>query len=74
MIQSRAQFGFRGVTVPLIADLVALMGYNVVATVLMSLGMMMLPPSVVSLPFKLIFFATVDGWRLVAGGLVRSFG
>ena len=46
----------------------------VVATVLMSLGMMMLPPSVVSLPFKLIFFATVDGWRLVAGGLVRSFG
>jgi flagellar biosynthetic protein FliP len=46
----------------------------VVASVLMSLGMMMLPPSVVSLPFKLVFFASVDGWRLVAGGLVRSFG
>ena len=46
----------------------------VVASVLMSLGMMMLPPSVVSLPFKLVFFATVDGWRLVAGGLVRTFG
>ncbi len=46
----------------------------VVASVLMSLGMMMLPPNVVSLPFKLVFFATVDGWRLVAGGLVRTFG
>jgi flagellar biosynthetic protein FliP len=45
----------------------------VVASVLMSLGMMMLPPSVVSLPFKLIFFVMVDGWRLVAGSLVRSF-
>ncbi len=45
----------------------------VVASVLMSLGMMMLPPSVVSLPFKLIFFVLVDGWRLVAGSLVRSF-
>ena len=45
----------------------------VVASVLMSLGMMMLPPSVVSLPFKLIFFVIVDGWRLVAGSLVQSF-
>jgi flagellar biosynthetic protein FliP len=45
----------------------------VVACVLMSLGMMMLPPSVVSLPFKLIFFVLVDGWRLVAGSLVQSF-
>jgi flagellar biosynthetic protein FliP len=45
----------------------------VVASVLMSLGMMMLPPNVVSLPFKLVFFATVDGWRLVSGGLVRTF-
>ena len=45
----------------------------VVASVLMSLGMMMLPPSVVSLPFKLIFFVLVDGWRLVAGSLVQSF-
>ncbi len=46
----------------------------VVASVLMSLGMMMLPPSVVSLPFKLIFFVLMDGWRLVAGSLVQSFG
>jgi flagellar biosynthetic protein FliP len=46
----------------------------VVASVLMGLGMMMLPPNVVSLPFKLIFFVLVDGWRLVAGSLVKSFG
>lgn len=45
----------------------------VVASVLMSLGMMMLPPSTVSLPFKLIFFVLVDGWRLVAGSLIQSF-
>ena len=45
----------------------------VVASVLMSMGMMMLPPVVVSLPFKLIFFVLVDGWHLVAGSLVRSF-
>ena len=45
----------------------------VVASVLMSLGMMMLPPNVVSLPFKLIFFVLVDGWRLVSGSLVQSF-
>lgn len=46
----------------------------VVSSVLMSLGMMMLPPSAISLPFKLIFFVLVDGWHLVAGSLVRSFG
>ena len=45
----------------------------VVASLLMSLGMMMLPPTAVSLPFKLIFFVLVDGWRLVAGSLVQSF-
>jgi flagellar biosynthetic protein FliP len=45
----------------------------VVGSVLMSMGMMMLPPSVVSLPFKLVFFVVVDGWRLVAGSLVQSF-
>ncbi|HEY3950841.1 MAG TPA: flagellar type III secretion system pore protein FliP [Phenylobacterium sp.] len=45
----------------------------VVASVLMSMGMMMLPPVVVSLPFKLIFFVLVDGWRLVCGSLVQSF-
>ena len=46
----------------------------VVSSVLMSLGMMMLPPNTVSLPFKLIFFVMVDGWRLVSGSLVQSFG
>jgi flagellar biosynthetic protein FliP len=45
----------------------------VVASVLMSMGMMMLPPVVISLPFKLIFFVLVDGWQLVCGSLVRSF-
>ncbi|MBM3570629.1 MAG: flagellar type III secretion system pore protein FliP [Alphaproteobacteria bacterium] len=45
----------------------------VVASVLMSMGMMMLPPVMVSLPFKLIFFVLVDGWNLVAGSLVQSF-
>lgn len=46
----------------------------VVASVLMSMGMMMLPPVLISLPFKLIFFVLVDGWYLVAGSLVQSFG
>jgi flagellar biosynthetic protein FliP len=45
----------------------------VIASLLMSLGMMMLPPSVVALPFKLIFFVLVDGWRLVSGSLVQGF-
>ncbi len=45
----------------------------VVASVLMSMGMMMLPPVIISLPFKLIFFVLVDGWHLVAGSLLRSF-
>jgi flagellar biosynthetic protein FliP len=45
----------------------------VVASVLMSMGMMMLPPVVISLPFKLIFFVLVDGWRLVCGSLIQSF-
>jgi flagellar biosynthetic protein FliP len=47
---------------------------RVVASVLMSMGMMMLPPVVVSLPFKLIFFVLVDGWTLVAGSLIQSYG
>jgi flagellar biosynthesis protein FliP len=45
-----------------------------IASVLMSMGMMMLPPVVISLPFKLIFFVLVDGWRLIAGSLVASYG
>jgi flagellar biosynthetic protein FliP len=45
----------------------------VVAAVLMSMGMMMVPPAVVSLPFKLAFFVMADGWSLVSGALVRSY-
>jgi flagellar biosynthesis protein FliP len=45
----------------------------VVASILMSMGMMMLPPVLISLPFKLIFFVLVDGWYLVVGSLVESF-
>lgn len=46
----------------------------IVAAVLMAMGMMMLPPVVISLPFKIIFFVLVDGWLLVAQSLVRSYG
>lgn len=46
----------------------------VVASVLMSMGMMMLPPVMVAMPFKIIFFVLVDGWYLVVGSLVESFG
>jgi flagellar biosynthetic protein FliP len=45
----------------------------VVAAILMSMGMMMVPPAVVSLPFKLAFFVVADGWALIAGSLVRSY-
>jgi flagellar biosynthetic protein FliP len=45
----------------------------VIASILMSMGMMMLPPVLISLPFKLIFFVLVDGWYLVVGSLVESF-
>ncbi|MQX35229.1 flagellar type III secretion system pore protein FliP [Roseospira navarrensis] len=46
----------------------------VIASVLMSMGMMMLPPMMIALPFKLVFFVLVDGWYLVVGSLVESFG
>jgi len=46
----------------------------VVAAVLMSMGMMMVPPAVVALPFKLAFFVVADGWTLLAGAMVRSYG
>ena len=45
----------------------------VVSSLLMSMGMMMVPPVTISLPFKLIFFVLVDGWRLIAGSLVQSY-
>jgi flagellar biosynthetic protein FliP len=46
----------------------------VVASILMSMGMMMLPPVIISMPFKLLLFVLVDGWSLVVGSLVKSFG
>jgi flagellar biosynthetic protein FliP len=45
----------------------------VVATTLLSMGMMMLPPAMISLPFKLLLFVSVDGWTLLVGSMVRSF-
>lgn len=45
----------------------------VIASVLMSMGMMMLPPTVLALPFKVIFFVLIDGWYMLAGSLVNSF-
>jgi flagellar biosynthetic protein FliP len=45
----------------------------IVATLTMSMGMMMLPPTVISLPFKILFFVLIDGWNLLVGSLVRSF-
>jgi len=46
----------------------------VVASILMAMGMMMLPPIIISLPFKILLFVLVDGWSLVIGSLVQSFG
>ena len=45
----------------------------VVASVLLSMGMMMLPPIMISLPFKLLLFVLVDGWHLIVGSLVKGF-
>lgn len=45
----------------------------IVATITMAMGMMMLPPTVVALPFKILFFVLVDGWNLLVGSMVRSF-
>ena len=64
---SRAfQIGFLVFLPFLIIDLV-------VAAILMSMGMMMVPPAIVSLPFKLAFFVVADGWTLISGALVRSY-
>ena len=65
-IQRAFEIGFMIFLPFLIIDLV-------VAAILMSMGMMMVPPAVVSLPFKLIFFVVADGWALVSGALVRSY-
>ena len=45
----------------------------IVATLIMSMGMMMMPPTVIALPFKVLFFVLIDGWNLLVGSLVRSF-
>jgi flagellar biosynthetic protein FliP len=45
----------------------------VVASILMSMGMMMMSPAIVSLPFKLMLFVLVDGWQLLIGSLAQSF-
>ena len=46
----------------------------VISSTLISMGMMMLPPAMISLPFKLLLFVLVDGWRLITGQLLVSFG
>jgi flagellar biosynthesis protein FliP len=46
----------------------------VVASVLLSMGMMMLPPFMISLPFKLMLFVLIDGWNLLVGSMIKSFG
>lgn len=46
----------------------------IVGSILMSMGMMMIPPMMISLPFKILLFVLVDGWQLIVGSLVRSFG
>jgi flagellar biosynthesis protein FliP len=65
-LQSAFQMGFLIFLPFLVIDFL-------VAAVLMSLGMMMMPPNVVSLPFKLLLFVLVDGWRLIVQSLVQSF-
>ncbi len=45
----------------------------IVATLIMSMGMMMMPPTIIALPFKILFFVLIDGWNLLIGSLVRSF-
>jgi flagellar biosynthetic protein FliP len=45
----------------------------VISSILLSMGMMMLPPVLISLPFKVLLFVLVDGWNLLIGSLVRSF-
>ncbi len=45
----------------------------VIAVLVMSMGMMMLPPTVISLPFKILFFVLIDGWNMLISGLVKSY-
>ena len=66
-LQTAFQIGFLIYIPFLVVDMV-------VASVLMSMGMMMLPPVIISLPFKLLLFVLVDGWTLIVSSLVQSFG
>jgi flagellar biosynthesis protein FliP len=60
------EIGFLVVVPFLVIDLV-------VSTITMAMGMMMLPPTIVALPFKILFFVLIDGWNLLVGSLIRSF-
>lgn len=66
-LKTAFQIGFIIYLPFLVIDMVA-------ASVLMAMGMMMLPPVVISLPFKIMLFVLVDGWTLLVGSLVKSFG
>lgn len=66
-LKTAFQIGFIIYLPFLVIDMVA-------ASVLMAMGMMMLPPVIISLPFKIMLFVLVDGWSLLVGGLVESFG
>jgi flagellar biosynthetic protein FliP len=66
-LKTAFQIGFIIYLPFLVIDMVA-------ASVLMAMGMMMLPPVVISLPFKIMLFVMVDGWTLLVGSLVKSFG
>lgn len=66
-LKTAFQIGFIIYLPFLVIDMIA-------ASVLMAMGMMMLPPVIVSLPFKIMLFVLVDGWSLIVGSLVKSFG
>ena len=66
-LKTAFQIGFIIYLPFLVIDMVA-------ASVLMAMGMMMLPPVIISLPFKIMLFVFVDGWSLLVGSLVKSFG
>ena len=63
----------RGFEIGFLVDLPFLVIDLIVATITMAMGMMMLPPTSISLPFKILFFVLIDGWNLLVGSLVRSF-
>ncbi len=63
----------RGFEIGFLIVLPFLMIDMIVAIITMSMGIMMLPPTVISLPFKALFFILIDGWNLLIGNLVRSF-